>query len=64
MQDCATRRLKHVGICMPRMGGIDLQRALLDSPSMRLIMFLTGHGDIQTSVEAMKAGAIDFLTVR
>ena len=42
--------------------GMDLQRQL-ESAGRRLpIVFLTGHGDIPTSVEAMKLGAVDFLT--
>lgn len=44
------------------MSGIDLQRALLGSAQARPIIFLTGQGDIQTSVQAMKMGAVDFLT--
>nr|WP_320409384.1 response regulator transcription factor [Rhizobium sp. Root482] len=47
---------------MPGLSGLDLQRHLhvngIDIP----IIFLTGHGDIAMSVEAMKAGAVDFLT--
>jgi len=49
-------------IGMPGMSGIDLQRALLGSAQARPIIFLTGQGDIQTSVQAMKMGAVDFLT--
>jgi len=49
-------------ICLPGLSGIELQRQLLDSPCSRPIVFLTGRGDIQTSVAAMKAGAVDFLT--
>jgi FixJ family two-component response regulator len=60
-QNCEIPGCLLLDIRMPGMGGIYLQRALLDSPSMRPIVFLTGHGDIRTSVEAMKAGAIDFL---
>ena len=47
---------------MPGLSGIELQRALDSSPTTRPIIFLTGMGDIETSVTAMKAGAIDFLT--
>jgi RNA polymerase sigma factor (sigma-70 family) len=49
-------------ICMPGLSGIELQRALVGSPNARPIVFLTGKGDIQTSVNAMKEGAVDFLT--
>jgi FixJ family two-component response regulator len=48
-------------ICLPGLGGIELQRSFLGSPCPRPIVFLTGQGDIQTSVNAMKAGAVDFL---
>src|SRR5208283_970107 len=49
-------------ICLPGLSGMELQRALDGSPRTRPIIFLTGMGDIQTSVMAMKAGAVDFLT--
>jgi RNA polymerase sigma factor (sigma-70 family) len=49
-------------VCMPGLSGIDLQHALVASPKALPIVFLTGMGDIQTSVEAMKDGAVDFLT--
>jgi FixJ family two-component response regulator len=49
-------------VCMPDLNGLELQRALTCSRSARPIVFLTGMGDVQTSVEAMKLGAVDFLT--
>jgi FixJ family two-component response regulator len=49
-------------VCMPGVSGIELQQSLADSPFPRPIVFLTGRGDIQTSVHAMKEGAVDFLT--
>jgi FixJ family two-component response regulator len=49
-------------ILMPGLSGLDLQRALVASPNALPIIFLTGTGDIQTSVRAMKDGAVDFLT--
>jgi FixJ family two-component response regulator len=49
-------------ICMPGMSGLDVQRTLAGTKRGRPIVFLTGHGDIQTSVHAMKVGAVDFLT--
>ena len=49
-------------ICLPGLSGIDLQHSLVGSPCVRPIVFLTGRGDIQTSVHAMKEGAVDFLT--
>jgi FixJ family two-component response regulator len=49
-------------ICMSGMSGLDMQRSLSGSTHVRPIVFLTGHGDVQTSVQAMKVGAVDFLT--
>ena len=46
---------------MPEMDGIALQRHLAQSPNPLPIVFLTGAGDIPTSVEAMRGGAEDFL---
>ena len=47
---------------MPGVSGLDLQRQLAATGNPKPIIFLTGHGDIPMSVEAMKAGAVDFLT--
>jgi len=47
---------------MPGMNGIELQEALARSGNPLPIVFLTGHGDIPTSVKAMRHGAEDFLT--
>jgi RNA polymerase sigma factor (sigma-70 family) len=49
-------------IGLPGLNGIELQRAWAGSPNKLPIVFLTGMGDIQTSVDAMKEGAVDFLT--
>jgi FixJ family two-component response regulator len=49
-------------IAMPEMDGMELQRRLSDHGVLVPIIFLTGHGDIPMSVQAMKAGAVDFLT--
>jgi len=46
---------------MPEMGGLELQRALLERGSDRAIVFITGQGDIPTTVRGMKAGAVSFL---
>jgi len=47
---------------LPELSGLDLQKRMaklnLDLP----IIFITGHGDVPTSVQAMKAGALEFLT--
>jgi FixJ family two-component response regulator len=47
---------------MPGISGLDLQHQLAKSSDAKPIVFLTGHGDIPMSVQAMKAGAVDFLT--
>ena len=47
---------------MPGISGLDLQRRLAHDGNRKPIIFLTGHGDIPMTVEAMKAGAVDFLT--
>ena len=47
---------------MPGASGLDLQQHLVARGNTRPIIFLTGHGDIAMTVQAMKAGAIDFLT--
>ena len=49
-------------LAMPDLNGLDLQ-ALLQAANVPLpILFVTGHGDIPSSVRAMKGGAVDFLT--
>jgi FixJ family two-component response regulator len=47
---------------MPGSSGLDLQHHLAASGNRKPIVFLSGHGDIPMTVQAMKAGAIDFLT--
>ncbi|RUU14202.1 response regulator transcription factor [Mesorhizobium sp. USDA-HM6] len=47
---------------MPGASGLDLQRQLAGNGHPKPIIFLTGHGDIPMTVQAMKAGAVDFLT--
>jgi FixJ family two-component response regulator len=47
---------------MPGVSGLDLQHLLATKGVLTPIVFLTGHGDIAMSVQAMKAGAVDFLT--
>ena len=49
-------------LAMPGLDGMQLQQALAVEGIARPIIFLTGKGDIPTSVRAMKAGAVDFLT--
>ncbi len=47
---------------MPGMDGIQLQEEMARRGFLLPIIFLSGHGDIPTSVRAIKAGAVDFLT--
>jgi FixJ family two-component response regulator len=49
-------------VAMPGLNGLELQQALAARGCERPIIFLTGQGDIPMSVQAMKAGAVDFLT--
>ena len=49
-------------VAMPGLNGLELQQALTAKGSELPIVFLTGQGDIPTSVRAMKRGAADFLT--
>ena len=49
-------------LLMPDMSGLDLQRELARRAVCRPIIFLSGRGDVPTSVAAMKFGAVDFLT--
>lgn len=47
---------------MPGMNGLDLQQAVISRANALPVVFLTGEGDIPTSVMAMRQGAEDFLT--
>ncbi len=58
-QECACLVLD---VAMPELDGLELQRRLAQQEIPLPIIFLTGHGDIPTSVRAIKAGATDFLT--
>lgn len=48
-------------IHMPEMSGLDLQEELLAVGAALPIIFITGHADVPTAVQALKAGAFDFL---
>jgi FixJ family two-component response regulator len=48
-------------VCLPGLNGLQLQEALNRKGYPIAIIFITGHGDVTTSVRAMKAGAVDFL---
>jgi FixJ family two-component response regulator len=49
-------------VSMPGLDGLQLQQALTARGAQRPVIFITGKGDVPTTVRAMKAGAIDFLT--
>ncbi|WP_276605278.1 response regulator transcription factor [Polyangium jinanense] len=51
-----------VDLRMPEIGGLDLQEELARRGFPLPLIFLTGHGDVPSSVRAMKGGAIDFLS--
>ncbi len=62
------REVRHVepgcillDIRMPEMDGLAVQAALVERGVTMPVVILTGHGDIGTAVQAMKAGAVDFL---
>jgi FixJ family two-component response regulator len=48
-------------VTLPDLNGLDLQKRIIDRTNMPII-FITGHGDVPTTVRAMKAGAVEFLT--
>ncbi|MGZ5904256.1 MAG: response regulator FixJ [Reyranella sp.] len=48
-------------IRMPEIDGLELQRRLLELKAGLPVIVMTGHGDVPLAVEAMKAGAIDFI---
>ncbi|MES2922679.1 MAG: response regulator [Verrucomicrobiota bacterium] len=47
---------------MPGIGGLELQRELSDSPAPCPVIFISGNGDIPLTVQAMKQGAVTFLS--
>ncbi len=47
---------------LPGLSGLDLQKRIIEANREIPIVFITGHGDVPTSVRAMKAGAVEFLT--
>jgi len=49
-------------IALPGLSGLDLQKRMAEIHLEIPIVFITGHGDVPTSVQAMKAGALEFLT--
>jgi len=51
-----------VDVRMPGINGMDLQEALIQHRRQEQLVFVTGHGDISMCAQAMKAGAVDFLS--
>ena len=47
---------------LPGLSGLDLQKQMAEGDRHMPIIFITGHGDIPMTVQAMKAGAVEFLT--
>ena len=68
ISDFLKAKLPEVPTCLvldvrlPGQSGLDLQRELAAADRELPIIFITGHGDIPMSVQAMKGGAIEFLT--
>ena len=60
--DAAAPGCAVLDVAMPGLDGLALQQALTAEGTHRPIIFITGKGDVPTSVRAMKAGAVDFLT--
>ncbi len=48
-------------VTLPGLSGLDLQKRIIDRTDMPII-FITGYGDVPMTVQAMKAGAVEFLT--
>jgi FixJ family two-component response regulator len=49
-------------VSLPGLSGLDLQKRVAVDRTDLPIIFITGHGDVPTTVQAMKAGAVEFLT--
>jgi len=49
-------------VSLPGLNGLDLQKRVADERTDMPIIFITGYGDVRMTVEAMKAGAVEFLT--
>ena len=58
---CAVPCCLVLDVTLPGLNGLELQRQLVTRTDMPII-FITGHGDVPMSVQAMKAGAVEFLT--
>ncbi|MEJ8826409.1 response regulator [Variovorax humicola] len=60
--DPTTRGCLVLDVSMPGLDGLQLQQRLAETGQLLPIVFLTGHGNIPMTVQAIKAGAADFLT--
>ena len=49
-------------VTLPELNGLDLQKLVMADRTEMPIIFITGYGDVPTTVQAMKAGAVEFLT--
>jgi FixJ family two-component response regulator len=49
-------------LSLPGLSGLDLQKRIASERTDMPIIFITGHGDVPSTVQAMKAGAVEFLT--
>lgn len=49
-------------LSLPGLNGLELQKQLAEEPLYSPIIFITGYGDVPKTVQAMKAGAVEFLT--
>src|SRR3954467_250210 len=58
--DCPCCLVLDIGL--PDLNGLEVQRRVLEERTEMPIVFVTGQGDVLTSVQAMKAGAVEFLT--
>jgi FixJ family two-component response regulator len=67
-EDYLSREIFQGAIClvldvrMPGLNGLGLQKAIETRGACEQIVFITGHGDVPTATQAMKNGAVDFLT--
>jgi FixJ family two-component response regulator len=48
-------------LALPGISGLELQAQLIDAGCFQPVVFLSGHGSVRTSVQAMRAGALDFI---
>jgi FixJ family two-component response regulator len=70
--DCAQQFLAHprsvtpscliLDVSLPDLNGLDLQKRVAAEQTALPIIFITGHGDVPMTVQAMKAGAVEFFT--